>query len=73
MCGRYSLATPDPAQLRARFAVGESLDRGAALQHRPGTDVLAVTTDREGAPRGEAAALGTGADLGQGHQDAASR
>jgi putative SOS response-associated peptidase YedK len=53
MCGRYTLATPDPAAVRARFPVGEEV----AIQRRynvaPSDDVLAVTTDREGAPCGE--------------------
>jgi putative SOS response-associated peptidase YedK len=53
VCGRYTLAAGgDPAQLRARFPIGE-----AAVRPRwniaPGDEVLAVTTDREGAPRGE--------------------
>lgn len=54
MCGRYSLRPIDPAQLRARFPVGET----AVLEPphyniAPGTDVLTVTTDAEGRPRGE--------------------
>ena len=53
MCGRYSLTTPDPAQLRARFAVSESVAVEPHYNIAPGTDVLAVTTDREGARRGE--------------------
>lgn len=53
MCGRYSLAV-DPAQLRARFPVGESLV-GGPLHYNitPTSDVVAVTTDRDGNPRGE--------------------
>lgn len=54
MCGRYSLKPVDPAVLRARFPIGESL--AAEPPHfniTPGSDVLAVTTDREGKPRGE--------------------
>jgi len=53
MCGRYSLTAPDPAQLRARFAVAESVAVEPHYNIAPGTDVLAVTTDREGRPRGE--------------------
>lgn len=53
MCGRYSLATPNPAQLRERFGLGFD----AALEPRfniaPGQDVVAVTTDREGLARGD--------------------
>ncbi|MFL5861016.1 MAG: SOS response-associated peptidase [Solirubrobacteraceae bacterium] len=53
MCGRYSLATPDPSDLRARFALGEAVEIRTRFNVAPGDDVLAVTTDREGHPRGE--------------------
>ncbi len=53
MCGRYTLATPSPADIRARFPVGESVEIRARYNVAPGDDVLAVTTDREGTPRGE--------------------
>ena len=53
MCGRYSLASPDPARLRERFAIGDDVPVRARYNVAPGDDVLAVTTDREGAPRGE--------------------
>jgi putative SOS response-associated peptidase YedK len=53
LCGRYTLATPSPADLRARFPVGESVEIVRRYNVAPGDDVLAVTTDREGAPRGE--------------------
>jgi putative SOS response-associated peptidase YedK len=53
LCGRYTLATPSPADLRARFPVGESVEIVRRYNIAPGDDVLAVTTDREGAPRGE--------------------
>ena len=53
MCGRYTLATPDPAALRARFPVGERVEVRRRFNVAPGDDVLAVTTDREGAPRGD--------------------
>lgn len=53
MCGRYTLATPDPAQIRARFPVGESVALKRRFNVAPGDDVLAVTTDRSGAPHGE--------------------
>ncbi|MGZ6609322.1 MAG: SOS response-associated peptidase [Solirubrobacteraceae bacterium] len=53
MCGRYTLATPDPRDIRARFPVGESIEIRQRYNVAPGDDVLAVTTDREGAPRGE--------------------
>jgi putative SOS response-associated peptidase YedK len=53
VCGRYSLAAPDPAQIRARFPVGESVDIRRRFNVAPTDEVLAVTTDREGAARGE--------------------
>ena len=53
MCGRYSLTAPDPAQLRARFAVAEAVAVEPHYNITPGTDVLAVTTDREGRRRFE--------------------
>jgi putative SOS response-associated peptidase YedK len=53
VCGRYSLASPDPARLRERFAIGETVPVRPRYNVAPGDDVLAVTTDREGAPRGE--------------------
>ncbi len=53
MCGRYTLATPSPADLRARFPIGESVEIKARYNVAPGDEVLAVTTDKEGAPRGE--------------------
>jgi putative SOS response-associated peptidase YedK len=53
VCGRYTLAAPDPAQVRARFPIGESVEVRRRFNVAPGDDVLAVTTDREGSPRGE--------------------
>jgi putative SOS response-associated peptidase YedK len=53
MCGRYTLATPDPADLRARFPVGEAVEIHRRYNVAPSDDVLAVTADRDGAPRGE--------------------
>jgi putative SOS response-associated peptidase YedK len=53
VCGRYSLATPDPAAVRSRFPVGESVEIRQRFNVAPGDEVLAVTTDKEGAPRGE--------------------
>jgi len=53
VCGRYTLATPSPADLRARFPVGESVEIKPRFNVAPGDRVLAVTTDREGASRGE--------------------
>jgi len=42
MCGRYTLATPDPGQLRARFAIGEDVEVRRRYNVAPGDDVLAV-------------------------------
>ena len=53
MCGRYTLTVPNPAELRARFPVGESIEIRRRFNVAPGDDVLGVTTDRAGAPRGE--------------------
>jgi len=53
VCGRYSLATPNPADVRARFPIGESVEIRRRYNVAPGDEVLAVTTDREGKPRGE--------------------
>jgi putative SOS response-associated peptidase YedK len=51
MCGRFTLATPDPAQLRARFPVGESLEIRRRYNVAPGDDVLAVVA-RDDGPQG---------------------
>jgi putative SOS response-associated peptidase YedK len=53
VCGRYTLATIDPAAVRARFPIGEEVDVRRRYNAAPGDEVLAVTTDREGSPRGE--------------------
>jgi putative SOS response-associated peptidase YedK len=53
VCGRYTLATPDPAAVRARFPIGESVEIRRRYNVAPADDVLGVTTDREGRPRGE--------------------
>jgi putative SOS response-associated peptidase YedK len=52
MCGRYSLATPTGADLRSRFALGESVELRRRFNVAPGDEVAVVTTDREGSPRG---------------------
>lgn len=49
MCGRFTLATPSPAQLRARFGIGERLEVRRRYNVAPGDDVLAVVDG----PRGE--------------------
>jgi putative SOS response-associated peptidase YedK len=53
VCGRYTLATPGPADIRARFPVGEAAPIRRRFNVAPGDDVLAITADRDGAPRGE--------------------
>lgn len=53
MCGRYSLAGPNPAQVRAAYPALESVDLTRRFNVAPGDDVAAVTTSREGTPRGE--------------------
>ena len=53
MCGRYTLAAPDPAAIRDRFGIGESIDVRQRFNVAPGDDVLAVTTDKQGTPRGD--------------------
>jgi putative SOS response-associated peptidase YedK len=53
VCGRYSLATPNPAQVRARFPIGETVEVRRRFNVAPGDTVLAVTTDKEGVPRGD--------------------
>ncbi len=53
MCGRYTLATPNPAEVRGRFPIGETVDVRRRYNVAPGDEVLAVTTDKEGRPRGE--------------------
>lgn len=53
MCGRYSLATPTPFDVRARFPIGESIEIRQRYNVAPADDVLAVTVDRQGSPRGE--------------------
>jgi len=47
------LATPNPADVRARFPIGESVEIRRRYNVAPGDEVLAVTTDRDGNPRGE--------------------
>jgi putative SOS response-associated peptidase YedK len=53
VCGRYTLAAPDPAAVRARFPVGEAIEVRRRYNVAPGDDVLALTTDRDGNPRGD--------------------
>jgi putative SOS response-associated peptidase YedK len=53
MCGRYTLAGPDPSALRERFALGDRIAVRRRFNVAPGDDVVAVTTDRDGVPRGD--------------------
>jgi len=53
MCGRYTLATPNPSQLRTRFGLGESIEVRRRYNVAPGDDVLAVVRPRGAEPRGE--------------------
>jgi putative SOS response-associated peptidase YedK len=53
VCGRYTLAAPNPAEVRGRFPIGESVEVRQRFNIAPGDEVLAVTTDRDGTPRGE--------------------
>lgn len=53
MCGRYSLTGPNPARLRERFALGDDIEIRRRWNIAPTDDVVTVTTDREGAPRGD--------------------
>jgi putative SOS response-associated peptidase YedK len=53
VCGRYTLAAPNPAEIRDRFPIGESVEIRRRFNVAPGDQVLAVTTDRDGKPRGE--------------------
>lgn len=53
MCGRYSLAAPDPGTVRERFALAPDTPVERRFNIAPGQYVLAVTTDRDGAPRAD--------------------
>ncbi|MHB8658878.1 MAG: SOS response-associated peptidase [Solirubrobacteraceae bacterium] len=53
MCGRYTLAGANPAEVRSRFGLAESIEVRRRFNVAPGDDVFAVNTDREGHPRGE--------------------
>jgi putative SOS response-associated peptidase YedK len=53
MCGRFTLAGANPAELRARFPLGESIEIRERFNVALGDDFVAVTTTKEGKPRGE--------------------
>ncbi len=48
MCGRYTLASTTPGELRRRFPLGESVEIARRWNVAPGDDVLAVVNRREG-------------------------
>jgi putative SOS response-associated peptidase YedK len=52
MCGRYTLATSDPSQLRARYPIGERLELRRRFNVAPGDDVLAVVRRPQSEPEG---------------------
>jgi putative SOS response-associated peptidase YedK len=49
VCGRYTLAGPNPSQLRARYPIGERLEVRRRYNVAPGDDVLAVVRRGEDA------------------------
>jgi putative SOS response-associated peptidase YedK len=53
VCGRYTLASPNPAMLRERFGLGEELAIRRRFNVAPTDDVVCVTTTKEGEPRGD--------------------
>ena len=53
VCGRYTLATPDHLGLRSRFGLDERVELRRRFNVAPGDHVVAVTTDRDGRPRGD--------------------
>lgn len=48
MCGRFTLASTTPGQLRQRFPIGESVEIRRRWNVAPGDDVLAVVMRRDG-------------------------
>jgi putative SOS response-associated peptidase YedK len=52
VCGRYTLAGPDPSVLRGRFPLGESVNIERRYNVAPGDDVLGVIRRREHDPEG---------------------
>jgi putative SOS response-associated peptidase YedK len=53
VCGRYTMATPDLGRVRSRFGLDERVELRRRFNVAPTDDVAAVTTDREGRPRGD--------------------
>jgi putative SOS response-associated peptidase YedK len=52
MCGRFTLAAPDPARIRARFRFDERLEIRTRFNVAPGDDVLAVVRRADADPHG---------------------
>jgi putative SOS response-associated peptidase YedK len=52
MCGRFTLATTTPSELRGRFPLGESVEIRPRFNAAPGDELLSVVV-REGAATGE--------------------
>jgi putative SOS response-associated peptidase YedK len=52
VCGRYTLAGPDPSVLRGRFPLGESVQIERRYNVAPGDDVVGVIRRREHEPEG---------------------
>jgi len=52
VCGRYTLAGPDPSVLRARFPLGESVEIERRYNIAPGDDVVGVIRRRDHEPQG---------------------
>jgi len=52
VCGRYTLAGPDPSVLRARFPLGEEVKIERRYNVAPGDDVVGVIQRREHAAAG---------------------
>jgi putative SOS response-associated peptidase YedK len=53
MCGRFTLATTTPEDLRQRFPLGESVEIRRRFNVAPGDDVLAVVRHHDGAIDGQ--------------------
>jgi putative SOS response-associated peptidase YedK len=53
VCGRYTLATTTPDQLRGRFPLGESVEIRRRWNVAPGDDVLTVVLHHDGVVGGE--------------------
>jgi hypothetical protein len=55
VCGRYTLAGPDPSVLRGRFPLGDSVEIDRRYNVAPGDDVVGVIRRREHAAEGTSA------------------